>query len=99
MLFEQYVLPVFCVLSIIGVLVYGLHADKRERLIAVRVQALLEARAALLSLADVARRQCDETRKMSRGIVQQRLLAQQTDRAYYYDRAAMIVGSIPMDRL
>jgi hypothetical protein len=92
--FESHVLPVICLFGVMALIAYGAWASRELRIAAVRQDAFVEASAALTSLAGIAHRatvvhardgNADASNEARR-------------RAYYYDRAAMIVRSIPSER-
>lgn len=92
MFFLQYVLPVVGIGGFLGLLAWALYRDRFDAL-AAREKALGEARDALQSLANIAG---DAANERQREGLDCRVSA---DRAYYYQRAANIVASIPVDRL
>ncbi len=95
MIFEQYVLPVICVVGVLGILWYGKRDRRREAALGARKMALGEAAAALQSLAD-----CAMHASRAHAAIRDRDNATiAAGRHYYYDRAAQIVRSIPVDRL
>lgn len=91
--FETQVLPATVLLGLIFTICYGYYLERRAVLVRVRKMALGEAAAAIQSLAAVAEATCAQRRRDGQPY-------EETDRrAYYYDRAASIVRSIPVDRL
>lgn len=95
MLFEQIVLPVICIVGVLAILAYAKRDRQREAAIGARKRALLEARAAILSLAKTANEASG--RHERDGLP--RLAKSAALRGYHYERAAQIVASIPVDRL
>lgn len=94
MMFLHYVLTPVAVLGMIGIVIFAVWADQRDKKVAVRQKALSEATNALRSLASVATKASKDTEGRNPFTV-----ARAEERAYYYERVASIVASIPVDRL
>ncbi len=92
--FEMQILPTICVLGTIAAICYGAWASRQLKIEGIRKAAFEEAGEALTSLARIARRAKENHAEYGRHDQ-----AREADRrAYYYDRAAMLVRSIPASR-
>lgn len=94
MYFEKTILPVICVLGVCATIAWGAWCSRQLKAAAIRKAAFSEAGEALASLAGIAR--WAERQHEWHGDVNATREAGR--RAYYYDRAAMIVRSIPAER-
>jgi hypothetical protein len=79
--------------GILAIILYGMWSERQDIALRARKMALGEAAAALQSLADVAGQASEERRRDG---LKWDVAA---SRAYHFQRAAYIVGSIPVDRL
>lgn len=95
MLFEQMVLPAIVLLGLFAVIIYGIRTQQRDNESRIRGEAFREASAALQSLADIALHASNAHLALKDR--QNAVIA--AGRHYYYDRAASIVRSIPVDRV
>ena len=83
----------FCVFGVVCIYGYATWHDRHRTALNARKKALLEARAALLSLAERAK-----AGAIYRAREGQHHGASVT-RAHFYEKSAAIVASIPVDRL
>ena len=90
--FETHILPAVCLFGIMATIAWGAWCERQDRTAAIRKAAFDEAGEALQSLANIAGDAAAENLK-ERGAY-----GPAAERAYYYQRAAMIVRSIPATR-
>lgn len=81
------------VVGLIAIIIYGTWSENRDTAKHARKKALDEAAAALRSMADVAGDAVESRRREGLSYTVA------ADRAYYFQRAASIVASIPVERL
>lgn len=92
--FETTILPLVGLLGVGAIIAWGAWCSRQVKVAAIRKAAFEEAGEALRSLSQIAFHAAAD--RMDNGLVD--LAAEANRRAYYYDRAAMIVRSIPAER-
>lgn len=92
--FETTILPLVSVLGVCAAIAWGAWCSRQLKIAAIRKAAFDEAGEALVSLSSIAFKARD--RYVSDG--EFGAASEAGKRAYYYDRAAMIVRSIPAER-
>jgi hypothetical protein len=94
-IFETQLLPAIVLIGMFSTIVYAYYCQRQDIGKRARKMALGEAAAALQSLADIAMHASNAHLAMKDR--HNALVA--AGRHYYYDRAASIVRSIPVDRM
>lgn len=92
--FETTILPLVGLLGVAAVIAWGAWCDRQLKVAAIRKAAFAEAGEALRSLSETAFRAGE--RHVAHG--DPGAAGEAWKRGYYYDRAAMIVQSIPSER-